>query len=221
MAKKNQIQDENLENVQEVLSTSGKWIEEHDKLLTGIMLAVFAVVCACMLIHTYVIKPRVVNAQEETAKAVVYFQAGQYELALNGDEADCIGFAAVADKYSNQAGKLAALYAGICEYELGAYDEALEYLKKFDADDVNIAPASQLLVADTYVELGEYDQAVKAYAKVIKSGNEALAPLALKKQGIVYLKLGENEKAAAAFRAVKEDYPASVEAADIEKYVAE
>lgn len=221
MAKKNNIQDENLENVQEALNTSGKWIEEHQKLISWVLCGIFAVVLAVMAIRTYVINPRMEAAEEEIAKAVVYYQAGAYEVALNGDEADCLGFAAIADDYSNKAGKLAALYAGICEYQLGNYEDALVYLKKFDADDAYITPAAHLLLADTYVELGEYDAAVKAYAKVIKTGNELLAPVALKKQGIVYLKLEENEKAAAAFKAVKEDYPQSLEASDIEKYIAQ
>lgn len=221
MAKKEkEIQDENLENVQEALSTSGQWIEEHQNLLYGILTAVLVVVCGALAINNYVIRPHAVAAQEENGKAAVYFHAQQWEQALNGDDADCIGFAEIADKYSHyQAGKLAALYAGICEYKLGEYDEAAKYLKKFDADDVNIAPAALQLCGDAYVELGEFGKAVKMFEAAAKRDNDVIAPMSLKKAGIVYLHEGENKKAAKLFQLIKDSYPTSAEAQDIDKFI--
>ncbi len=130
MAKKNQnVQDENLENVQEALSASGQWIEKNQNLLEWLVVGIIVVVCGCIAINNYVIKPKAAEAQNETAKAVVYFSHGQWEQALNGDDADCLGFQEIADKYRRyQAGELAALYAGICNYKLGNYEEAADDL---------------------------------------------------------------------------------------------
>ena len=146
--------------------------------------------------------------------------AGDYDKALKGDDAECIGFEAIADEYHNQQGELAALYAGICYYEKGEYEEAAKYLKKFDANDLNIDPAAHQLLGDAYVELGEYGKAAKAFEAAAKSGNELIAPMSLKKAGIVYLHEGENSKALKAFKAIKANYPASAEAQDIDKYIA-
>ena len=146
--------------------------------------------------------------------------AGDFDKALAGDDAECIGFEAIAEEYHNQQGKLAALYAGICYFEKGEYEEAAKYLNKFDADDVNIDPAAHQLLGDAYVELGEYGKAAKAFEAAAKSGNEMIAPMSLKKAGIVYLHEGEKAKALKAFKAIKENYPQSSEAQDIDKFIA-
>lgn len=212
--------DENIEEVQEALSVSGQWIEKNSNLIMGVLCAVIVVVFGFIALNKYVWEPKALEASNENAKAVVAFSAGIYEVALYGDEAENMGFAAIADKYSHyQAGKLAALYAGICEYQLGNYEEAADYLKKFDADDVNIAPAAKMLLGDAYVELGEYGKAVKAFEAAAKSENELIAPMALKKAGVVYLKEGNEKAANKVFEQIKSDYPQSAEAQDIEKYI--
>ena len=222
MAKNNQNkQDENLENVQEALSASGQWIEKNQNAITWCVTIIVLVVCGIIALNNYVWKPKAAAAQDETAKAVVYFNQSMWEQALNGDENDCIGFAEFADKYSHyQAGELAALYAGICNYKLGNYEDAAEYLKKFSADDLNIDPAAHVLLGDAFVQQDELDKAIKAYDHAIASKNELIAPLALKKQGIVYLEKGDKKAAKKAFEQIRDNYAQSAEAQDIEKYIA-
>ena len=223
MAKKKEQfekQDEQLQEVNEALSGAGKWIDDNANLISWIVCGIAVVVMAIIAINNYVIKPKAAEASNENAKAVVYFMAGDYDKALKGDDAECIGFEAIADEYHNQQGELAALYAGICYYEKGEYEEAAKYLKRFDADDLNIDPAAHQLLGDAYVELGEYSKAANAYEAAAKSGNELIAPMSLKKAGIVYLHEGQNSKALKAFQTIKADYPASAEAQDIDKYIA-
>ena len=103
---------------------------------------------------------------------------------------------------------------------MGEYEDATKYLKKFSAKDLTIDPAASQLLGDAYVELGEYNKAASAFEAAAKSGNELIAPMSLKKAGIVYLEQGDKRAAKKAFEQVKADYPASVEAQDIEKYIA-
>ena len=222
MAKKDFKQEEqNLENVQEALNTTSAWIEANQNKLIWAVTAVVVVVLGVIALNTYVFKPKAAEASNETAKAVVYFAQGNYELALNGDEADCIGFEAIANANKcSQAGKLAALYAGICYYQLGDYAAAAAYLAKFSADDLNIEPAALQLLGDTYVQMEEYSKAAKAFGAAAKSGNEIIAPMSLKKMGFVHMELGNNAAALKAFETIKNEYPASLEAQDIEKYIA-
>ena len=224
MAKKKEEfvkEDEQLQEVNEALTGAGKWIEDNANLISWIVCGIAVVVMAIIAINQYVIKPKALEASNENAKAVVYFMAGDFDKALNGDEAECIGFEAIADEYGfYQQGKLAALYAGICYYEKGEYEQAAKFLSKFDADDVNIDPAARQLLGDAYVELGEYGKAAKAFEAAAKSGNEVIAPMSLKKAGIVYLHENQKAKALKAFKAIKENYPTSSEAQDIDKYIA-
>jgi TolA-binding protein len=210
-----------LENVQEALNTTSAWIEANQNKLTWAITAIVVVVLAVIAINTYVLKPKAQEANNENAKAVVYFTQGNYELALNGDEADCMGFEAIANDYKcSKAGKLAALYAGVCYYQLGDYSAAAEYLAKFSAKDLNIEPAALQLLGDAYVQLEEYNKAAKAFSVAAKSGNELIAPMSLKKLGFVQMELGNNAAALKAFETIKNEYPASMEAQDIEKYIA-
>jgi len=224
MAKKKEEfvkQDEQLEEVNEALTGAGKWIEDHANLLTWIVCGIAVVVMGAIAINNYVIKPHAQEASNENAKAAAYFMAGDFDKALNGDDAECIGFAAIADEYKHyQQGELAALYAGICYFEKGEYEEAAKYLKRFDADDVNIDPAAHQLLGDAYVELQEYGKAAKAFEAAAASGNELIAPMSLKKAGLVYMHEGQKAKALKAFNAIKENYPSSAEAQDIDKYIA-
>ena len=222
MAKKDfKKEEQNLENVQEALNTTSAWIEANQNKLTWAITAIVVVVLAVIAINTYVLKPKAQEANNENAKAVVYFTQGNYELALNGDEAECIGFEAIANDYKcSKAGKLAALYAGICYYQLGDYAASAEYLAKFSAKDLNIEPAALQLLGDAYVQLEEYGKAAKAFAKAAASGNEIIAPMSLKKLGFVEMELGNNAAALKAFETIKNEYAASLEAQDIEKYIA-
>ena len=222
MAKKNQtVEDQNLENVQEVLNTTSAWIEKNQSKLTWAITAIVVVVVGVLALNTYVIKPKAVEVSNENAKAVTYFMQGDWDKALNGDDAECIGFQAIADDYKcYQGGKLAALYAGVCYYQLGQYEDAAAYLSKFSADDLTIEPAALQLLGDAYVQMEEYGKAAKAFEAAAKSSNDLIAPMSLKKAGLVYLELGNKAAAKKAFETIKAEYPASTEAQDIEKYIA-
>ena len=222
MAKKKEQfekQDEQLQEVNDALTGAGKWIEDNSNLISWIVAGIAVVVMAVIAINQYIIKPKALEASNENAKAVVYFMAGDFDKALNGDDAECIGFEEIARSYRlYQQGKLAALYAGICYFEKGEFDDAAKYLKRFSAKDLNIDPAANQLLGDAYVELEEYGKAAKAFEAAAKSGNEMIAPMSLKKLGFVYLHEGKNAKARSAFERIKAEYPSSQEAQDIEKY---
>ena len=222
MAKKKVTkEDQNLENVQEALNTTSAWIEKNQNKLTWAVTIIVAVVVGVLALNTYVIKPKAVEVSNENAKAVTYFMQGDWEKALNGDDAECIGFQAIADEYKMyQGGKLAALYAGVCYYQLGQYEDAAAYLSKFSANDLTIEPAALQLLGDAYVQMEEYDQAAKAFEAAAKSGNDLIAPMSLMKAGKVYLELGNNAAAKKAFETVKAQYPTSAEAQDADKYIA-
>ncbi len=222
MAKKKVTkEDQNLENVQEALNTTSAWIEKNQNKLTWAVTIIVAVVVGVLALNTYVIKPKAVEVSNENAKAVTYFMQGDWEKALNGDDAECIGFQAIADEYKMyQGGKLAALYAGVCYYQLGQYEDAAAYLSKFSANDLTIEPAALQLLGDAYVQMEEYDKAAKAFEAAAKSGNDLIAPMSLMKAGKVYLELGNNAAAKKAFETVKAQYSTSAEAQDADKYIA-
>ena len=209
-----------LENEYESKSHAGLWIERNANLLSWIVIGIVLVIFGCIALNQYVFAPKALEAENENAKCEAYFAAGDFEKALHGDEAECIGFEQVANSYKHyQPGRLAALYAGICYYELEDYASAAGYLKRFKAKDLNIAPAAAQMLGDTYVELEDYGKALKAYRAAAETGNELIAPMSLKKAGLIYLKEDNKAAAKAVFSAIKHNYPNSVEAQDIDKYI--
>ena len=223
MAKKKDFKQEDaqLESVNEALSTTGQWIERNSNLLTWVVTVVVVAVLGIIALYTYVILPKGKAASEENAKAVVYFANGEWETALNGDNAECIGFEAIAQEYSlYQQGELAALYAGICHYQLGHYEEAANYLKKFSANDLVIDPATKMLLGDAYVQMDEMNKAADCFKAAAASKNDIIAPIALKKAGNVYMSIGNKTAAHKVFVTIKDEYPKSSEASDIDKYIA-
>ena len=145
----------------------------------------------------------------------------QFWLNVGDEEAECEGFLNTAKKYGfYQEGKLAALYAGLCYFEKGEYEDAVEYLKKYSSNDLTIGPAAKQKLGDAYIELQDYTNAIKAFEAAAKSGNEIIAPMSLKKAGLAYLHEDNKAKALKAFQTIKEKYPASTEAQDIDKYIA-
>ncbi len=220
MAKKKSTEDKNLENVQEALVTTTSWVERNKNAISWTVLAIVAIVLAVLAFQNYYLIPKSNEADNEVAKAVVYFQQNDWAQALNGDSLECDGFLATAEDYSStRGGKLAALYAGLCYYNLEQYEDAIKYLKKFKAHDLNVAPATLQKIGDAYVALDQTAEAISYFKKAAASKNAVIAPMALKKAAIAYLSLGDKKTAKEAFETIKTDYPASAEAQDIDKYI--
>ena len=93
-------------------------------------------------------------------------------------------------------------------------------MAKFSAKDLNVEPAALQLLGDAYVQMEDYAKAAKAFTAAAKSGNELIAPMSLKKLGFVQMELGNNSAAKKAFETIKNEYPMSMEAQDIDKYIA-
>jgi len=209
-----------LENVQNVLSTSEAFIEKYQKqILMGLGIIVL-VVLAVLGFRNYYLQPREVNAENEMAKAQAYFAADSFKVALNGNK-NVVGFKDIASDYSmTSSGNLASAYTGICYYKLGEYQNAVKYLSQYDGDDAYFKTSVIGLIGDAYVELGDKDKALDYFEKAAKSGNSVVSPVYLKKAGIVYEAQNKPEKALEMYQQIKDSYPKSNEAADIDKYIA-
>lgn len=202
-------QDEQLENVQEALSTSGRWIEEHQNLITWVILGILAVALCIWLVRAYVLEPKKEQASNENAVAMTYFMQQDFETALNGNDDDCMGFAAIADKYHNQEGQLAKYCAGVCSYQLGNYDDAISYLKSYSTKEKSYAAASKQLLGDAYVQTDQLDKAAQCFEQVGAMKHDVLSPMSLLKAARAYEALGQKEAAKKAYKAIMDEYPQS------------
>ena len=212
--------DERLENVEEALSKTELWIENNQKTLWIIFIAVLVIAFGIYGVSRYN-KKRNETASSQIFKAQQYFENEQYENALNGD-GNNLGFLDVIDDYgSTKTGKLAAYYAGISYMKVGNYEEALNYLKKYNNNDQVLSAMALGAMGDCYMELNDLHSAASYYGKAAaKNPNEFTSPMFLMKQGLTYEILNDYAKALNAYQTLKKDFPNSTEAFEVSKNIA-
>lgn len=162
--------------------------------------------------------------QEKEAQAAMYdavfsFEADSLNKALKGQGGN-MGLTAIADEYSGtSAGKLASLYAGVALVNQGKFNEAIEKLKDFDANDQVLQAKSYCLIGDCYSETGKFEDAITYYEKAIDSNpNKFVTPGYMMKLGGALSDAKKSKEAVETFGKLAEKYPNSTEAVMAKKY---
>jgi len=212
-----EIKNENAEAVVEAVSKTEKFFQENGKLIS-IICAAFVVACALVFCwFKFAYQPKVNEAQGQMAAAEQNFRAGDFELALNGD-GNALGFVQIIDEYGKKAGKAVYFYAGVCELQLGEWEQAIKYLESYKGKDTILAARATACIGDAYVGLEDYKKALGYFEKAAQADNMYAAGYLLK-AGAVAEVLGENDKALSFYKKIKDQYPQSVEAYDVDKYI--
>ncbi len=221
MSKKDEQAEQNIEAVENALSRTEQYIENNQKSLSVIVAAIFIIIGGYMAFNKFYVDPMQAEAQVQMFPAEQYFEKDSFNLALNGD-GNAIGFLDIIDEYSlTSSGNLASYYAGICYLHTGQYEDAIDYLEKFDADDKMISALAISAIGDAYAELGENSNARDYYLKASKMNpNNFTTPIYLYKAGLLSEELGENEKALEAYTQLETDFPESNEGRKVEKFIA-
>ena len=222
MAKKKVDQTEaRIEGFETALTRTERYIEENQKSLTIIVLAITVIVVGFTLYKRYIVAPAQKEAQNQMFVAEQYFQQDSFRLALQGD-GNNMGFLDIIDEYGiTKSANLANYYAGISYLHLGEFQNAIDYLKDFDSSDQMIQLLATGAMGDAYLEMGMEKDALSMYLKAAKQRkNDLLSPVYYMKAGLLHEQRGEYRKALSTFETIKKDYPNSTEARDIDKYIA-
>jgi len=220
MSKKHQNSEDTMVAVEDALTKSEIFIERNRNILIGVLSGVVLIVAGVLLYRTYVQKPAELAAQADMFKAEFFFEKDSFELALNG-KGDAPGFLTIIDDHSGtKAGNLANYYAGVCYLQLGKFQEAVDYLDKFDGGDLLVSSVAIGAKGDALMELGKRDEAIEHYVKAAgKNENYFTTPIYLLKAGLAYEDAGNFAKALEAYKKIKKDFFQSTEARDIDKYI--
>ncbi len=221
MAQKNLKEKEaqRQENIEQTVSATEQFYNENKKVIWGVVAAVLVIGLGILAYNKFIYQPKCVEAMQQCYPAEMSFQNGEYDLALNGD-GNNLGFADIIADYGTKAGKAVYLYAGICELQLGNNEEALSYLKKYKGKEPILAARAKACEGDAYVALGDYNAAVRAYKAAVDCADNMFAAGYLLKEGSALEALGQKAEALACYKTVENDYPQSIEAYDIAKYIA-
>ena len=201
------------------------------KQIIGAAVAVVVVIAGLLLYKAYVQAPREDKASTALAKGQQYFNAEQFDKALNGDGAGYAGFIKIASDYSGtDAANLADLYAGLCYANLGKWNEAVTSLEKFSTkNDAMISPAAVAALGNAYANTGNIDKAVSSLKKAADMAdskaedgtNNSLAPTFLIQAAQLLESQNKNDEALKIYQDVKKKYVNSqvVQSSEIDKYI--
>lgn len=212
------------EVIESAISGSEKFIMENGKKLLTLLVAVVVVVGGFFAYKYLVTVPRQQKASEMMFTAQQAFALDSMAIALNGDGVNA-GFLDVINSYgSTPEGNIANHYAGVCYLKLGQYEKAIASLSAYNAVSgtaagiINAQNAG--LQGDAYVQLSNLNKAISMYEKAIAVDDNALtAPYYLFKMGTIYKKLGNNAKALESYKRIRNEYPGSMEAQNVDRYI--
>lgn len=169
-------------------------------------------------------------AANEIFWAESYFEKDSFNVALKGGrmvmspegQKQMLGFESIADEYGmTKTGNLANYYAGICYLRTGKFEQAIEFLQKFDGNDEIVAPIALGAIGDCNMELNRMDEAVKFYLKAAdKSHNNFTTPYFLKKAGFAYEQQKNYKDALATYERIQKEYFNTSEGREAERNMA-
>ncbi len=218
----NTKKSENTPIVEESLNNSEAFFFKHKNAIIGGVIAVLVIVVGFIAYRNMVQIPNEEKASTALAKGQNFFNESQFDKALNGDGAGYPGFKSIASDYSStDAGNLAGLYAGLCYAQLGKWNEAVEYLEKFDTrGDNTISPAAEGALGNAYAHVNQLDKAVDHLKKAAKmADSNSLSPIWLIQAGEILESQGKKDEALKLYQEVKDKYFNSMQYQTIDKYI--
>lgn len=219
--RKDRTSDETLVDIVEVKESTQDYFEKNQNTILGGLLLLVLVVGGWFAYNNFYQAPRQQEAIEMMRQAEQMFEQDSFALALENPGNGGLGFLQIIDDYSGTAtSNTANYYAGISWLNLGKYDAAISHLEDFSTSDYALSITKYGAIGDAYAEKGQMDDAISNYKKAVNQGdNELLTAFYLKKLGILYQSQGKMDEAKAAFQQIKDNYPNSPDARDIDRYL--
>ena len=219
------VKEKNVEN----LNKQEAFLLKYKKAITIAVVALIVIIAGIILYKNYVSTPRQEKASTALAKGQEYFANENYEMALKGDSLGFVGFAKIAKDYSSTAaGNLANLYAGLCQANLGKWEEAVKFLDAYSPeDDSMISPAAVAALGNAYAHVKQLDKAVANLKKAAKmadsqaadGANNSLSPTFLIQAAEILESQNKKAEALSIYKEIKKKYVNSPVMQEIDKYI--
>lgn len=205
-----------------------RWVAKNQQfILIGISVVALGVLIF-LGYREFVQKPTQIEANNQVYQAQQYFEQALsaadadslYNLALEGD-GDKYGFLDIIEKYPRtKAANLAKYASGMAYLNMNDYEKAIEYLSKFSSETPIIGAKAKGGIGDAFAQLDQAKEALEYYQKAIDhSDNDYTAPLYMMKAGQLALSENDSKKALMFFQKIKENYPKSSQARNIDVYI--
>ena len=194
--------------------------EDHRQVVHGLGVGLVALILAVPG-YVYYQQQQTAQANELLGRILPVYEQGNFDQALNG-AGQRAGLLTIADDYGNTApGNLAAFYAANALYEQSEYDRALTYFQRFEKGNDFIGASAYAAEAAIYETRGDMQTAAERYEQAASQyENKLTAPRYLIEAGQAYEEAGSFGAAERVYRRVKEEYPDSDQAEEVDRYLA-
>lgn len=159
------------------------------------------------------------QAQMLLSTAEQSFMVGDFDTALYGDDEATLGFVQIANNFSRtNAGKLANYYAAVSEYELGNYESALEFIKRYDKPRGILGVSPTTLHAVILTELSRYDEAAAMFERAANmDDNPSTTPYNLLEAAYAHEAAGNYDRALQNIERILNRYGSSPQVANAQR----
>jgi tetratricopeptide (TPR) repeat protein len=219
--KKNSPTGGGVESVDQALTKAERFFEENQKSISIVAAIILGIVAIVFGFRKFYLAPNEEEAQSQMFYAERYFELDSFDLALYGD-GNNLGFVDIIDNYKlTKSANLSKYYAGICNLNMGNFEDAIEYLDSYRLKDKILATVALGAMGDAYVELDDLEAAIDYYKKAISvDPNEFTTPIYLMKAALTFEALNKYEKALENYQTIKKEFPATEQGKGIDKYIA-
>jgi tetratricopeptide (TPR) repeat protein len=207
-------------------SQTQKWVERNQNKILRLV-AIISIIVIGVFAYSKLIKEpkessafnKMYFAQKKFDEAVLINNDSMYNIALNGDDLN-MGMLQIINEFGGtNAANLAHYYSGIMYLKMNDYPNSIKYLSEFSSDDILLSSLATGSIGDAFAELNQFDDAFDYYVKASKSNNNYSSPMYLFKAGLVAMRLNKFNRAEEYFSIIKQDYPNSSEAKNIDAFI--
>jgi tetratricopeptide (TPR) repeat protein len=195
--------------------------EKNKKVINGVLTVALVIVAAVFAYFRLYLGPREEKAAAKVFYAQQYFSADSLERALQGD-GQHPGFIKVMRDYSGtKTANICHYYAGMCYLRLGNFKSAIKQLEDFNGKGTLLSTAAAGALGNAYLESGNVKKAIDQFEKAAADKNDAVqSPMYLLNLGAAYEMNKQPEEARKAYLRIRDEYPTSTQARDIDRILA-
>ncbi len=184
-------------------------------------IAAVVVIILASIAWSFMQSARQQEALDAMTGAVAAYEAGSWQTALDGT-GNSLGLLDIVDEYGGtDAGNLARFYAADAYFRMGNYEEALPLFRSYNRDGNIIGASATAGEAAILESQGENEDAAALYSRAATMySSDATSPGYFMAAGRAFEAAGETASARRVYERVRDEYPNSQEARDIEFYLA-
>jgi predicted negative regulator of RcsB-dependent stress response len=206
---------------EKVVDSARDFWGKNNKVITYVLVGLVVVFGGYFAYKNFFKAPAETKAADAIWKAEDYFRQDSFQLALQGDGVNMGFIKAISKHGSTKAGNLSKFYAGACYMQLGDFNNAIKYLKDFSTSQVEVKLRATGLLGDAYSELGKKQEAIDQYKKAgtLFDKDDVNSPEYLFRAAMLNQELGKNKDAIELLKMIKDKYPNSQRAFEVDKYL--